>query len=383
MVAHRYKPSENVVAQFRSVLDASRASLPATGMALPGFAYTAPDVFDYECAALLNHQWHCLGRVDEVLEPGAFFTTELLGEPLLVVRGDDQEIRVLSNICRHRNMPLAEGRGRARRFVCSYHAWSYDRAGQLKAAPKMEGTPLDLSTCRLPVFRSEIWNGFIYANLNDDAAPLAPGLSGLDSILAPYQTADMRLVHTVEEDWATNWKCLVENFMEGYHLSVVHPRTLHGYTPTALSKKFPGGRGYTGYYANYPDKAAPRGHGADGLSDAERRRSTLFCIYPCHVASQAASLLASFSLQPVRADRVRVRWTLSVWSDDLRDAEIDQRIELWSRVNAEDREKLERLHRILGSRHAVPGPLAPDDFEGTIHDFHRYLAGALGLANIQ
>lgn len=354
------------------------AAMPQeAAITLPGVAYSAIGFFAHEQATILGRGWHCLGRCDEVPEPGDFFTTELLGEPLLVVRGDDGTIRVLSNLCRHRLMPLAEGRGNADKFICPYHAWTYTREGGLRSAPRMKNTTLDPASCRLPQFRSEEWNGFLYVSLDDDAPPLHPAVEGLSALLAPYAPDAFRIAHVAEEIWQCNWKCLVENFMEGYHLSVVHPVTLHGYTPTALSRKFEGGEGYTGYHANYPQNTPPRGSGNTGLTDEQRHRSTLFCVYPCQVASQAANLLVSLSLQPLAPDSVRVKWTLSVWADELDEETIAERVALWEEVNREDREKLERLQRGLSARRADAGPLAPADYEGTIHDFHQYLARSI------
>lgn len=345
---------------------------------LPGHFYTSPEYFAHEVDAILSKEWHCLGRVDEIPEAGSYFVVTLLGEPLLVVRGDDGRIRVLSNVCRHRGMPIAEGSGIARRFVCSYHSWSYDRQGVLTNAPRMKSKGVMPATCRLPELRTEVWNGFVYVNLDPDAASLAPRLCKLASLLGNYGTQDMRIVHVAEEDWHTNWKCLVENFMEAYHLSVVHPETLHPYTPTGLSRKSLSDETFTSYCANYPDDIPSRGAGAAGLTEEERNRSTLFCLFPTQVASQAASLLVSLSLQPVAVDVVRVRWTMSVHASDLSQDEIDQRIALWNEVNREDREKLERMQKALRSRFAPSGPLAPTDFEGTIWDFYRYLAGRVG-----
>lgn len=341
---------------------------------LPGCFYTSPEYFAWEVETFLAREWHCLGRADEVAKPGDYFTARLLDEPLLVVRGDDDKIRVLSNVCRHRGMPLAEGSGSTRRFVCSYHAWSYRRDGVLATAPRMADKGVTPETCRLPEFRSEIWNGFIYVNLDQEAAPLAPRLGRLESLLANYEGGGMRIVHVAEEEWRTNWKCLVENFMEAYHLSVVHPETLHPYTPTGLSRKSMSDDAFTSYCANYPDDIPSRGAGAPRLSAEERKRSTLFCLFPTQVASQAATLLVSFSLQPVAVDRVRVRWTMSTFGDELTGDEIEQRIALWNEVNREDREKLERMQAALSSRHAPSGALAPKDYEGTIWDFYRYLA---------
>lgn len=350
---------------------------PEQALTLPGAAYADDALFALECETLLASGWHCLGRCDEIAEPGDYFTADLLGEPLLVVRGDDGVIRVLSNLCRHRSMPLAEGRGRAEKFVCSYHAWSYARDGALRRATRMKGTALDPARCRLPRFRSEEWRGFLYCALDEETPPLAPTLAGLEPILAPYHSEDFRIVHTAEEIWRCNWKALVENFMEGYHLSVVHPVTLHGYTPTGLSRKFEDGAGYTGYHANYPQAIPMRGSGHPDLTDEQRHRSTLFCIYPCQVVSQAANLLVSLTLQPLSVESVRVKWTLSVWEDELGDDAIAERVTLWEEVNREDREKLERLQTGLRARKADAGPLAPPDYEGTIHDFHRYLARSL------
>ncbi|WP_428032102.1 aromatic ring-hydroxylating oxygenase subunit alpha [Ancylobacter sp.] len=351
------------------------AALPEhAAQSLPGRFYTDPDYFRYEVETYLSRDWHCLGRADEIPRPGDYFTSQLFGEPLLVVRGDDGAVRVLSNLCRHRGMPLAEKAGSTRRFVCAYHAWSYGRAGELVNAPRMRDKGVSAENCSLPAFRSEMWNGFIYANLDDDAAPLAPRLRQLETLLQRYGTGEMRIVRSFEEEWKTNWKCLVENFMEAYHLSVVHPETLHPYTPTGLSRKSMADDAFTSYCANYPDTAATRGEGAPGLTPEERRRSTLFCLFPTQLASQAATLLVSLSIQPLEVDRIRVRWTLSTYADELTQDELEQRIALWHEVNREDREKLEKMQLALTSRHAPSGPLAPRDYEGTIWDFYRYLA---------
>jgi len=233
---------------------------------LAGVFYTSREYFEHERSTVLQEGWHCLGRADEIPQPGNYFTAQILDEPLLVVRGDDNEIRVLSNVCRHRSMPVAEGAGTRKVFVCSYHGWSYRRDGTLLRAANMENNSFDPAKCRLPEFHCELWGGFIYANIADNPTPLQPVLAKLHEQIAPYETEKFRTVHVAEEEWQCNWKCLVENFMEGYHLSVVHPKTLRDYI-------------------------APRGAGADGLNEKQRKQSFLFSVFPTHVVSQAASLL--------------------------------------------------------------------------------------------
>ena len=135
------------------------------------------------------------------------------------------------------------------------------------------------------------------------------------------------------------------------------------------------GDGYISYAANYPTTIEPRGEGAPGLTQDERMRSSLFSIFPTQVASQAASLLVSLSIFPVHANLIRVKWTMSTYGENLDEETLQQRVSLWEEVNREDREKLERMQVALASEHATSGPLASDDYEGTIRDFQLWLAG--------
>ena len=341
--------------------------------AMDGRFYTDPDLFAHECQTILRRGWHCLGRVDELANEGDYFTAQLLDEPLIVTRHNG-EVRVLSNVCRHRGMPVASGQGTAKRFVCPYHAWTYGPDGQLLRAARMKNADFDLKACALPSFPCVERFGFIYVSLEDTPSDFDGELAGLDTLVGPYDPSAFRIVHAAQEVWRTNWKCLVENFMEGYHLSVVHPQTLHGYTPTGLSQKAASGPGFTSYFANYPQDIPLRGQGAPGLDPAAQHRSSLFAVFPCQVVSQAASLLVSLSIMPIAVDEISVRWTMSVYGDDLDDATIGDRIRLWEDVNREDREKLETMQSALRSRHATGGPLAGPDYEGTVHDFLLWLA---------
>ena len=348
------------------------AASPEDGpTSMPGTFYTDPQLFAWECDTVLHTGWYCLGRADEIPNEGDFFTQQLLNEPLLITRADNS-VRVLSNACRHRGMPVAQGAGNARRHVCPYHAWAYGSDGKLLSAPRMKNTGFDLKACALPAFHSRVHNGFIYTSLSDVPDPF--DVADLDVLIAPYQPGNFRHIHTTTEMWNCNWKALVENFMEGYHLSVVHPETLHHYTPTGLSRKGPSGAGFTSYFANYPDSAAGRGTGAAGLSEKEKKRSTLFAVYPAQVVSIAATSLVSLSIFPLDVEHIEVRWTFSTYGKELDDGLLADRIAVWNEVNREDREKLEAMQKALHSRHATGGPLASADYEGTVRDFQLWMA---------
>ena len=356
------------------------ASPEGSPMGLPGRFYVDQDYFQFEKASLLRNGWHCVGRTDELPNPGDYLTVNLLNEPLIIVR-DAEGIKALSNVCKHRGMKLVQGSGNKSRFVCPYHAWIYGTDGKLLKAARMKNAGFDPSTCRLGEFSCINRFGFIYVSLSDNPVDFDEQTKGLGQVTEAYEPENYRIVHSASEIWNTNWKCLVENFMEGYHLSVVHPQTLHGYTPTGLSKKGASGPGFTSYHANYPQDIPSRGKGAAGLNDEQRQRSTLFSVFPCQVVSLAASLLVSLSIFPLTSDSIEVRWTMSVYKDELDEETVAQRIALWDEVNREDREKLELMQTSLGSIHADGGPLAGPDYEGTIHDFLLWVSRQVELSD--
>ena len=348
------------------------------GRTQPAAFYTAPEWLDVENEAVFMREWVCLGRVDEIPEPGDYFTAEVAGEPLLVVRDEAGTINILSNVCRHRGMLLASQAGHATQLRCPYHAWRYDLRGQLLRAPLIDPRP-DFSPrdCRLPTFASEIWQGFICVNLDGQAAPLAPRLGGLDAIIANYHMSEMSLRYTAADVWDCNWKCLTENFMEGYHLSTVHFDTLHPITPTRLCQHFPAGGAYLGYFSNFPDGLEQRGYYHPDLTEQERSRSVMFAVLPGLVAGLAGHMVAYICLQPATAGSVRAKLGLAFADADVADHDRNQAVDLFERTMAEDKVQLLNLQRGLASRYHTTAPLASADYEGTVWDFYQYLARCL------
>ena len=347
--------------------------------AMPAEFYTSVDFLEEEIEILLRRDWMCVGHVGEVRNPGDFFTTEMLDEQLLVVRDPDDVVRVMSNVCRHRGNRVAEGSGNARKFICPYHTWTYDTTGALKVAPMMKRQKsFDQSKCGLPLFRSEIWNGWIFVDLEGDALPLASQLNGLQEIINNYHQDSRHLVFMEEDIWNCNWKALFENFMEGYHLSATHPTTLHPITPTKLCKKMASGPGWTGYHAYYDPSFPPRGPFHPDLTEEERNNSPMFGIYPNLLVGMATNFTLFMIVRPAGPDQTRIRWGVT-GQEDAPDAEaVKAYVDLCRSFNTEDKEKLEILQLTLKTRTYHGGPLAPDDFEGTIWDFIQYIGRKMG-----
>lgn len=342
---------------------------------MPPSFYTSAEFHECEKEEVFLKEWICLGHVGEIPEPGDYFTTELVGEQLLVSRGQDGTVHVLSNVCRHRGNLVAEGRGNRRSFVCGYHAWTYDLDGALKTAPLMNKVKgFARKNCSLPKLNSEIWSNFIFVNLDGQAAPLAPQLARLDGILHNYHNEQRNLLFTDEAVWETNWKNLTENFMEGYHLFATHPKTLQPMTPTQLCRKVPGEDRWTAYRSYYAPDFPPRGPFHADMTADEQRNTVLFNIFPSFVVAVAANYTLYLCLRPAGVESVAIRWGVAGFKTDPSDREVVDYVALCKAFNAEDREKLETLQKAQHTRYYRGGPLAPDDLEGTIWDFLQYMA---------
>ncbi len=152
----------------------------ARAWTLPACLYTDAAVFEEEKKRIFARSWQVVGHHDQAVNAGDYFTTELAGEPLLVVRGADGRLRAFYNVCRHRAGPPAEGCGNRKLFRCGYHGWTYDLNGSLISATEIEGVEgFRAEDFALAPVRVEEWFNFIFVNLDDAAEPLRKSLCEL------------------------------------------------------------------------------------------------------------------------------------------------------------------------------------------------------------
>ena len=366
---------ESIFTQLDKVLNTDAAD----AFTMPGSFYTSEEFLELERELLFRRKWICLGREEEIPQPGDYFAIDLVGEPVIIVRTSERGIKALSNVCRHRAMPLVSGSGNSKRFTCSYHAWTYDLNGQLMSAHGVDDRHADfIRDCRLPEFKCETWHGFIFVNLDADAESFCQSqtVSNIEPMVEHMHIEDMRLIYSNQQEWDTNWKCLVENFLEGYHLSTVHRRTLHPYTPTQLSKHFSAGDDYFGFYSCYPEDAPSRGGSHPDLTEEERRRSLMLGIAPGSVFGISGFKVTYNLIQPLSATRLRTKIGMigipPQTEEDKRATDAGR--DLFTRTFAEDEAQLVNIMRGLQSRTYVPSVLARPDYEGSIWDFYNYMA---------
>ena len=308
------------------------------GQGLPPECYNDESVFELERANIFSREWLCVGRADQIPNTGDYRALTVVDEPLIIVRGEDGSVRVLSAICRHRGMILTEpwdgdwgdwfkeppdAKGNCgRAFRCPYHFWSYATDGRLLGAPEMHKTPgFRRDEIALPQVRSEIWEGFIFVNFDEGAAPLAHRLEPLSSLISNWHLADMVTEEpAVLKNLPWNWKIMQENSMDVYHVDRLHfPR--HAVLPGAGYRSCPVDTGdaaiVAGHRATHKDFAlSPIGKALlpviSTLSEDERSLSYVICIPPTLLIILNTDSTFYRIVHPRGPNQVDIRQTLMV-----------------------------------------------------------------------
>lgn len=221
---------------FLTDVEIARIRAPLNeGWTLPPAAYTKAEVFQREKRKIFYREWVCVAREEQLPEPGDYRAVAVIEQPLIVVRQKDGSIRAMSAICPHRGMPVIESHGRAQHFSCPYHLWKFSLDGALVSAPLMDEVAELPSDCRLPPVKVETWQGFIFVNLDPNAAALHERLPALNELVGAYDMQDMRIAGSIDYNCPWNWKLLIENFMEAYHHIGPHNVSLQGTYPARRS----------------------------------------------------------------------------------------------------------------------------------------------------
>lgn len=196
-----------------------------SAQALAAQCYLGDAMLGLDEDAIFARSWQLVARSDQ-LEGAGDHVVERIGRvPVLIVRGQDGELRAFPNVCRHRAGPLAlcDGKG-AKALHCKYHGWTYGLDGQLRSAPEMgDALDFDVGSIRLPPLHVREWQGLVFVALGDATTPFEELIEGIAERIAPIDLAAMRFRRRQSYGIACNWKVYVDNFLEGYHLPHVHP----------------------------------------------------------------------------------------------------------------------------------------------------------------
>ncbi len=198
---------------------------PGRSFSLHADAYTEQQWFDTDQQQIIARSWQWLCHGEKLREPGSYVTDEIAGMPVMAVRAADGVLRAFYNVCKHRAHHLLDGEGKTANLVCPYHAWSYDLEGQLRAARHTKSLDdFDVGSVCLDQVQIEEFAGFVFVNLDPDAAPLAEQAGGLAAEMAHWapDVEQLTFAHRLNYTIKSNWKNVVDNFLECYHCSVAH-----------------------------------------------------------------------------------------------------------------------------------------------------------------
>src|SRR5271156_778918 len=197
--------------------------------------YTDPSILEIEKARIFRRTWQLVGTLDHacgevnglhrtIADRETFFTAEVAGEPIVVVRDKEGTLRAFSNVCRHRAGPIAFGSGCKNVLRCGYHGWTYTLDGRLIGTPDVEGVEFfDRSTMGMVPLRLETWEQLIFVNFDPNAEPLSVYLGKIPEQARGFRFAGLQVAERRDYVLHCNWKVYVDNYLEGYHIPIAHP----------------------------------------------------------------------------------------------------------------------------------------------------------------
>jgi Rieske 2Fe-2S family protein len=347
---------------------------------LPARAYQDQAVYDWEVEHVFFRDWIVVGRAEEASEPGTFVTREVLGEPVILVRGRDGVLRAFYNVCRHRGTAVEEREcGTAVRFQCPYHAWIYDLDGRLIRAKHTDDLEaFSFETFGLTPIRCETWQGFVFLCFADEATtpPLVDWLGDLPGHLERWDLSGLRRVHRVDYDVAANWKLIAENYSECYHCPPLHPQ-LNALTPYDVGADYESDGPWQGGWMELVESADTMALGGGarcglplpGATPLDERRIHYYVLWPLGFVSIHPDYLLVHRLVPVAADRTTVicEWYFDPGSIALPDFDPAEAIAFWDLTNRQDWKVCEMQQVGTRSRSWTAGRYA--DQEASVHAF--------------
>jgi choline monooxygenase len=346
----------------------------AEAFTIPAPWYVDERIAELERRTVFSNSWQVVGRADRVVKPGQFVTATVAGEPIVAVRGSDGQLRAFYNVCRHHAAKVVtEPCGIASILHCPYHGWNYGLDGSLKGMPEFDGVKnFERNENGLIPVKAEIWEAFVFVNLDPHAAPLKEFLGGLVKRSEPLNLAKLHYFATRSWDIACNWKVFVDNYLDGgYHVPHLHK---------ALSSVLD----YKQYTIENEDRyclqSSPMVESdEDAATGATRKgdRAWYFWQYPNFMINCYAGYMDTNLVIPLDADHCRV--IFDFYFDDVsevRRALNEQSIAVGDRVQDEDLGICEDVQRGLKSRAYGAGRLSVRREAGE-QLFHRLLAADL------
>jgi Rieske 2Fe-2S family protein len=348
--------------------------------ALDGHWYHSPNVFARERERIFAHEWICAGRLEQLERSGDFFTLEIAGESLIVVRGADAIVRAFYNVCRHRGTRLCtEPAGHlAGSLQCPYHAWTYGLDGALLAARNMGDVP-DFDRADYPLRETHValFEGFVFVSLAGQPEQFDDAFASLIGRFARWDIGGLHTVRTIAYELACNWKLIFQNYSECYHCPLVHPQ-LEVLSPSDSGRNDLSEGPFLGGYSELRPGASLTRSGTSArtplgdVAGAELQRAYYYTIFPSLLLSLHPDYVMVHYLAPIGVDRTRVvcGWLFDPATAAAPGFDASDVVDFWDLTNRQDWRVNELTHDGIGSRAYAPGPYA--NAEGLLAAFDRH-----------
>ena len=281
---------------------------------LPNWCYTSDAFFQAEVERIFMKAWNYVAHASQLPKPGDFLTREIAGVPIILIRGEDEQIRAFYNSCRHRGSKIVAGDGHCSRLTCPYHMWSYGLDGRLNATPLIdEDDHLRHSELALLSVRLEQWAGFQFVCFDASADPLEAWLGDLRANCAGYEPESMICTRRITYQVAANWKLHFENFNDSLHIPFVHGGTLNRQKVSKRARRTH--EEFNGEcIVHFTSHSGSRGllHGESGFDpiptlEGRYREGTYYpCILPATMMAWTIDCMFLFELMPRSASSVEV-----------------------------------------------------------------------------
>ena len=351
--------------------------------------YTDPSILEIEKARIFRRTWQLIGTLDHacgevnglqrtIADRETFFTAEVAGEPIVVVRDKEGTLRAFSNVCRHRAGPIALGSGCKNVLRCAYHGWTYTLDGRLIGTPDVEGVEFfDRSTMGMVPLRLETWEQFIFVNFDRGAEPLSAYLGDIPEQARGFQFAGLQFAERRDYVINCNWKVYVDNYLEGYHIPIAHPGLMReiDYSQYRTDTFRYHSQQFAPIRAMKPEDSGDRAY-ALGSGPQE---ALYFWIFPNLMLNIYPDNVSTNLIVPLSQDKTL---TIFEWFfNDIASAKVQERVKkaiaFSDEVQQEDIGLCESVQRGLQSALYDRGRYSVKRENG-VHHFHRLLGQSLG-----
>jgi Rieske 2Fe-2S family protein len=357
-----------------------RATVQGDAYTLPRRYYASEDVFRAETERIFHTGWVCVGRAEQIAQPGDYFLAQIVGESVIIVRDRAGTARAHFNVCRHRGTRICtEERGQfAGSIQCPYHAWTYSLDGQLIGARYMQETAgFDKRDYPLHSIALAEWEGFLFVSLAPAPEQFERAFAPLIDKFPAWHMPELRMARRIEYDVQANWKLIVQNYSECYHCSLIHPALAELSPPTSGRNDLIEGPFLGGYMIMNEAVGSMTigGHTArpplGEVAGEELNRVYYYSIFPNMLLSLHPDYVMAHTLWPLEVGRTRIvcEWYFDPVTMVQPGFDSSDAVEFWDMTNRQDWHVCELSQLGVSSIGYTPGPYSNQ--EGLLHAFDK------------